>query len=257
MELTPASWSVAVLAALIVGASKSGVPGGGILAVALFAQIFPARESTGALLPVLIVGDLLAVTLLRQHVNWPRLWRLFPWTAAGILLGVGVLAVIDDAELRGVIGGLIVAMTVYQLAQRFRDRPPLVGVRRYAVPTGNLPSASWVFTLGMGLSAGVTTMVANAAGPFTTLYLLAMRLDKLEFVGTTAWFFLAVNLFKLPFAVGLGLISWQTLQVDLLLAPAVGVGALWGRWMLRQMDQALFERLVLGLALLGGLRLLF
>lgn len=73
MELTPASWLIATLAALIVGASKSGVPGGGVLAVALFAQIFPARESTGALLPVLIVGDFLAVTLLRRHANWPRL----------------------------------------------------------------------------------------------------------------------------------------------------------------------------------------
>lgn len=252
MELTPASWLIATLAALIVGASKSGVPGGGVLAVALFAQIFPARESTGALLPVLIVGDFLAVTLLRRHANWPRLWQLFPWTAMGILLGVGILAMISDTELRIVIGGLIVLMTTYQLAQRFRPSSPIPapGWRGFAA------MAKRLFTASMGVSAGITTMVANAAGPFATLYLLAMQLGKLEFVGTTAWFFLAVNLFKVPFAIGLGLITWQSLRVDLLLLPAVVVGAFLGRWLLHRIDQTLFERLVLALALWGGLQLL-
>jgi uncharacterized membrane protein YfcA len=243
VELTPEAWLIAALAALIVGASKSGLPGGGVLAVALFAQIFPARESTGALLPVLIVGDLLAVTLLRRHANWPQLWRLFPWTAIGILVGVGVLAVIGNAQLRIVIGGLIVLMTAYQFAQRFR-KPPI-------------PATSRLFAASMGVSAGITTMVANAAGPFTTFYLLAMRLEKLEFVGTTAWFFLAVNLFKVPFAAALDLITWPSLQVNLLLAPAVVIGAFLGRWMLHRINQTLFEQLVLVLAFLGGLRLLF
>jgi uncharacterized membrane protein YfcA len=100
-------------------------------------------------------------------------------------------------------------------------------------------------------------MVANAAGPFTTFYLLAMRLEKLEFVGTTAWFFLAVNLFKVPFAAALDLITWPSLQVNLLLAPAVVIGAFLGRWMLHRINQTLFEQLVLVLAFLGGLRLLF
>lgn len=244
MELTPEAWLIAALAALIVGASKSGLPGGGVLAVALFAQIFPARESTGALLPVLIVGDLLAVTMLRRHANWPQLWRLFPWTALGILLGVGVLAVIGNAQLRIVIGGLIILMTAYQFAQRFRQSPPIFGGSR-------------LFAASMGISAGITTMVVNAAGPFTTLYLLSMRLGKLEFVGTTAWFFLAVNLFKVPFAAGLDLITGQSLQVNLLLAPAVVIGAFLGRWLLHRINQALFEQLVLLLAFLGGLRLLF
>lgn len=244
VELSPEAWLVAVLAALIVGASKSGLPGGGPLAVALFAQIFPARESTGALLPLLIVGDILAVTMLRRHADWSQLGRLFPWTALGILLGVGVLAVINNAQLRIVIGALIVVMTAYQFVQRSQKRP-------------SPAAASGIFAASMGISAGVTTMVANAAGPFTTLYLLAMRLGKLEFVGTTAWFFLAVNLFKVPFAAGLHLITGQSLQVNLLLVPAVVIGAFLGRWILHRIHQDLFERLVLLLAFLGGLRLLF
>ncbi|WP_027891213.1 sulfite exporter TauE/SafE family protein [Calidithermus chliarophilus] len=245
-ELSPLHWFLVALAALIVGASKTGLPGGVTLAVALFAQVFPARESTGALLPVLICADVLAVWLLHRRPDWRLLLRLFPWTALGVLLGWGLLGRIDDAGLRLVIGVLIVGMTLYQLAQRFRGRPAA------PAPSG----ASPLFTAGMGTAAGVTTMIANAAGPFMALYLLAMRMGKLEFVVVNAWFFLAVNSFKVPFAANLGLITWDSLRFNLLLVPLVLAGAVLGRWMLRRINQQAFELMVLWLALIGGLRLL-
>lgn len=240
--LSPFDW---FLAALIVGASKTGLPGGVTLAVALFAQLFPARESTGALLPVLICADVLAVSLLRKPPNWRLLLHIFPWTALGVLLGWGLLSRIDNAQLRLIIGGLIVSMTLYQLARRFQgsSSPP---------PSGS----SRVFTASMGTAAGITTMIANAAGPFMTFYLLAMRMGKLEFVVVNAWFFLVINSFKVPFAANLGLITWDSLRFDLLLAPLVLAGALLGRWMLRRIRQRVFELVVLLLALVGGLRLL-
>lgn len=244
-ELSLFEWFLAALAALIVGASKTGLPGGVTLAVALFAQVFPARESTGALLPVLICADVLAVSLLRKRPDWRLLLRIFPWTALGVLLGWGLLGRIDDAGLRLVIGGLIVGMTLYQLAQRF------------ASPGTPLPAGgSRVFTAGMGTAAGITTMIANAAGPFMAFYLLAMRMGKLEFVVVNAWFFLVINSFKVPFAANLGLITWDSLRFNLLLVPLVLAGALLGRWMLRRIHQRAFELLVLLLALVGGLRLL-
>ncbi|MER3443655.1 MAG: sulfite exporter TauE/SafE family protein [Armatimonadota bacterium] len=243
-ELSPLHWFLVALAALIVGASKTGLPGGVTLAVALFAQVFPARESTGALLPVLICADVLAVWLLHRTPDWPLLLRLFPWTALGVLLGWGLLGRIDDAGLRLVIGGLIVAMTLYQLRQRYGK-------------AGNPPAgASSAFTASMGTAAGITTMIANAAGPFMAFYLLAMRMGKLEFVVVNAWFFLAVNSFKVPFAASLGLITWDSLRLNLLLVPLVLAGAVLGRWMLRLINQQVFELMVLWLALIGGLRLL-
>jgi uncharacterized membrane protein YfcA len=244
-EFSPLHWLLVALAALIVGASKTGLPGGVTLAVALFAQVFPARESTGALLPVLICADVLAVSLLRKPPDWRLLLRLFPWTALGVLLGWGLLGRIDNAGLRLLIGVLIVGMTLYQLAQRLRgSSAPLTS------------GASVLFTASMGTAAGVTTMIANAAGPFMAFYLLAMRMGKLEFVVVNAWFFLAVNSFKVPFAANLGLITWDSLRFNLLLVPLVLLGGLLGRWMLRRIHQRAFELLVLLLALVGGLRLL-
>jgi len=242
--LRPLDCFLVVLAALIVGASKTGLPGGVTLAVALFAQVFPARESTGALLPVLICADVLAVSLLRKPPDWRLLLRLFPWTALGVLLGCGLLGRIDNAGLRPIIGGLIVGMTLYQLAQRQGSSAPL--------PSGG----SRLFTASMGTAAGITTMIANAAGPFMAFYLLAMRMGKLEFVVVNAWFFLVINAFKVPFAANLGLITWDSLRFDLLLLPPVLGGALLGRWMLRRIHQRTFELTVLLLALVGGLRLL-
>jgi uncharacterized membrane protein YfcA len=236
---------VAVLAAAIVGGSKSGVPGAVILAVALFAQIFPAKESTGALLPLLLVGDMLAVGMMHRHANWSHLLRLFPWTAAGVLMGAGVLTVVSNGQLRLIIGLLIVGMTLYRFAAHTLGRLPTV------------PSHGPLFASAMGMTAGLTTMVANAAGPFTTLYMLAMGMGKLEFVGTTAWFYLVVNLFKVPFAAHLGLITPQSLRVNLVLIPAVVAGAYLGRWLLHRIAQRRFEEVVLLLALLGGLKLLF
>ncbi|MCL6527751.1 MAG: sulfite exporter TauE/SafE family protein [Thermaceae bacterium] len=244
MDLTLGQWMLGVLAAAIVGGSKSGIPGAGILAVALFAQIFPAKESTGALLPLLLVGDVLAVGMMHRHANWPHLLRLFPWTAGGILVGVGVLAAVNNHQLRLIIGGLIVGMTLYQAAIRLWRAP-------------RLTTRGGAFAASLGVSAGITTMVANAAGPFTTLYMLAMGMGKLEFVGTLSWFYLVFNLFKVPFATYLGLISLESLRINLILAPAVVAGAYLGRWLLHRIPQRWFEDAVLLLAFLGGLDLLF
>ena len=99
-------------------------------------------------------------------------------------------------------------------------------------------------------------MVANAAGPFVLIYMLAMRMSKLNVVGTTAWFFLVVNWFKVPFALGLNLITPESLRFNLWLIPAVVLGAIAGRWLLNYINQNSFEWMALILALLGGLRLL-
>ncbi|MCS7068425.1 MAG: sulfite exporter TauE/SafE family protein [Meiothermus sp.] len=244
MDLSPQAWAIAFVAAWLVGASKTGLSGAVTIAVVLFASILPAREATGALLPVLICADFIAVGLLRRNVRWQELLRIFPWTAVGVGLGTVVLYFSNDAQVQWAIGAIILGMTSYQLYRKAR--------RLNDVTTSAHPA----FAPMLGVAAGLTTMVANAAGPFVLIYMLAMRMGKLEVVGSLAWYFLVVNLFKVPFAVGLGLITWESLAFNLWLLPAVGLGAWAGRRLLDYLRQDRFEWMALGLAWLGGLRLL-
>ena len=249
LGLTTWQWLLAALAAYLVGLSKTGIAGLGVLAVALFASALPARQSTGIVLIVLIAADIVAVTAYRRDVSWPHLWRLFPWAAAGIVLGFLVMGRIDAQMTQRLIGGILIALMVVQLVRRQRMR----GKR---VPEESVHAHPLLAAL-TGISAGFTTMVANAAGPIMIVYLLAMRLPKLVFMGTAAWYFFVLNLFKVPFSYSLGLISPASLQISLTLIPFAVLGAISGRILIRYIDQNLFELLAIGLTLLAGLRLFF
>lgn len=240
-------WALVCLSAFLVGVSKTGIAGLGILAVALFASILPARESVGAVLVTLIAGDIVAVAIYRREAVWSQLWRLFPWTAIGVVLGALAIGRIDDAGMRRLIGVVLIALIALAFARRLRGSPESDEERT---------PARWISVL-TGIMAGVTTMVANASGPIMVIYLLSLRLPKLLFIGTAAWFFFAVNLFKLPFSVGLGLITAESLAVSLRLVPFAVVGALAGRRIVLTIDQQRFEQLALALTLVAGVRLLF
>lgn len=240
----PWQWALGFLGAFIVGLSKTGVAGLGILTVAIFATILPARESVGIVLVILLVGDLIAVSVYRREASWKHLIRLFPWAAGGIILGAFVFGQLNDELVRLMLGALLVVLTLFQVVRR-----------RGKAITDPAETASWVAPL-TGLTAGFTTMIANAAGPFMIIYLLAMRLPKMTFIGTTAWFFFIVNLFKVPFSYGLGLIDFSSIGLSLSLAPLAVAGALSGRWLITYINQEWFEAIALFLTLLAGLRLL-
>jgi uncharacterized protein len=239
-ELSIIGWALLGAGAVAVGFAKTAVGGVGALAVVAFASAVPARDSTGALLPLLCVGDLVAVKVYHRHADWAVLLRLLPGVLPGLFLGVWFLAIADDSLMRHSIGAVLLAMTAIQVWTR-RTKPMAGDGARRAHP---------MVALGMGVAAGFATMTANAAGPVTTLYLLAAGLPMLEFLGTAAWFYLIVNAVKLPFSAGLDLISWDSLVVDALLVPALAVGALAGIALVRRIDQAQFERAAL---LLSGL----
>lgn len=244
MTLEPWQWALAVAAALLVGVSKTGVAGLGLLPVVLFAQILPAKQATGVVLPLLVLGDVIAVASYRRHTQWRYLWRLFPWTAAGVVAGYVALGRIDDRQARVLIGVIVLALLALHVIRR----------RRTAEAGGE--HAAW-FAPAIGVLAGFTTLVANAAGPLMVIYLLAMRLPKMEFVGTGAVFFLLLNLFKVPFMVNLGLINGPSFALNLWLAPVVLAGAWLGRRILVKLDQKRFENLALALSAAAGLRMLF
>jgi uncharacterized membrane protein YfcA len=258
-------FSLLALAASLVGLSKTAMPGAATIAVAVFAAVLPAKESTGALLILLILGDLFAVWTYHAHADWATLRRMVPTVLAGVLVGTSFLAYADDAVVRRVIGAILLALVAITLVRR---AVATRGRRSELDEPGGIPGAgagagaagsrwrSRLVTASYGVLAGFTTMVANSGGPVMAMYFLSNRFSVRQFLGTAGWFFFAVNLAKTPFSISLGLISPWSMRLDLLLAPAVVVGALIGRRLARGINQKLFDRLVLVLTIVSATYLL-
>lgn len=232
------------LAALIIGYSKTSIGGLAVISVVIFASVLPTRSSTAAILMVLLVGDLCAIAAYRRDCDLALLRGLIPTVLPGLALGALFLAVVDDLVLRRAIGVLLLAIVGLQL---------LVNARREQLADiAHGRSAAWA----AGLGAGFATMTANAAGAVMTVYLVAKRVDKVRFVGTSAWFFLGINLAKVPFSAGLGLLTWGDLLRASALAPVVALGAWLGRHTIRRISQGAFETAVLAASALSALALL-
>jgi uncharacterized membrane protein YfcA len=247
MITDPSLWIFAALGAFMIGVSKAGITGLSILSIALFNHVFPSsKQASGLVLPLLIFGDIVAVFSYRKHTQWHYLWRLFPWTAIGVVLGYFTLGRISDHTARVLVGWIIVSLTGLSFWRRYASAPNAERAVAF----------HWSIGAAIGMTAGFITLVANAAGPLMALYLVAMRLPKMEYVGTAAVFFMLLNLFKVPFMVDLGLITTQSFGFNLALAPAVLLGALAGRWLLVRVNQNLFEQLVLLLSAIGGILLI-
>jgi uncharacterized membrane protein YfcA len=238
-------WAIVALCALMIGINKTGIPGFGILFVPLMAMAMPAKQSTGVTLGMLILADVFAVIYYRRRAVWIHIIRLIPATFAGIVAGYFVMGRISDEQLQPTIGIIVLAM----LAVNFwRNRKVNAEA---AVPT------QWWFGAIMGFLAGFTTMLANAAGPVMIVYLLAMRLPKIEFVGTSAWFFFIVNWLKVPFSMNLELISPESIKMNLIVLPIIAAGAILGIFALKKMPQKIFEITIQVLALAAAIKLLF
>jgi uncharacterized membrane protein YfcA len=243
LHLDLLQWLVALAALFLVGWSKTAVGVAGTIGVALFALVFPAKESTGILLPLLIVGDFAAVRTYRQHVNWSKLRGLFPWVGVGVGAGAFVVHAVNDAQMRRLIGSILLVMLAAHLWNRRRADPQALAQHPVAIAM-------------IGVLAGFATMVANSAGPITTLYLLAAGLSMLTFLGTTAWFYFLLNSFKLPFSVALGLITPASLVFGALTFPVVLLGTFVGRRTIDHINPRTFERISLVLTLVVGVRLI-
>ncbi|MDF2560693.1 MAG: hypothetical protein K0R99_2139 [Microbacterium sp.] len=247
IALDPWAWVALAVAAVTIGISKTALPGGSILAIALFAAVLPARTSTAATLLLLMVGDLFALFAYRRHAHWPTLLRLAPAVIAGLLVGFAFLALAGDGVVRRAIGVILLLMIAVTLWRRWRQsRTDTV-----APPSGGIVLAGAYGTLG-----GFTTMVANAGGPVMSMYFLATRTPVQVFLGTSAWFFAIINVIKVPFLAGLGLFHPPVLLMDAVLAPLVVVGALLGLAVARRMNQRVFDRIVIVLTILGAVYLL-
>ena len=249
--LTTSNLIIGMCAALVTGLSKTAVPGAGLLAVPLFAMVADGRLIPGVTLPVLLMGDVFAVAWYRQHTRWELLRPLSAGVLAGFVAGTVFFVVIGSSTrpLDVVIGVAILVVVAIQVWRLVRRRPATA-----ATPTG---------AAVYGTTGGFTTFVSNAAGPIINTYLIGLGLDRRALMGTSAWFYFAVNLAKVPVYVAIG--QWSTggkfftadsLAFDAVLLPGVVVGVFAGRSLLHRLPEQVFLWAVLVLSAGGALRLL-
>jgi uncharacterized membrane protein YfcA len=209
-------WVLAIASGVVIGMSKAGLNGLALLFIPLMALSFGGKASTGILLPMLCVGDIFAVAWYRRHAEVEYLLKLLPSTVIGMGAGVAVGGSLSDTSFRMLLGGIIVVLLglmIWQDTQKDKVAHP----------------QTWWFAALAGLLAGFTTMVGNAAGAIMSIYLLSMRLPKNAFIGTAAWFFLAVNFLKIP----LQILFWKnisaaSLTFDAIMIPGIAAGAFLG-----------------------------
>lgn len=225
-----------IIAAFCAGVSKAGLAGVGLLGVTFMATAIPGRSSSGIVLPLLIFADVMAASTFREHVQWHQIRRLAWPIVLGIFIGWWLLMVIPDVAFRPIIGSIVLLMLILQVVRQ-----------RFPGFDAALPHSK-IFAWLTGLLTGTATMVANAAGPIASTYLIILSLPKHHFVHTMAWLFLLVNVFKVPFSVHLGLINVGSLTLNACLVPVVIVGLWAGKWLLETVPQRAFQAIVLGLA---------
>lgn len=227
-------------ASFIIGLSKAGLKGIDMLNVTLMAIVFGGKASTGIVLPLLCVADVAAVVYYNRHAQWKYFWKLIPWMAAGILIGVYTGKDLNEAVFRKVMALIIILTVIIVVWMEFR--------KKVTVPTNVL------FVSSTGLAAGFTTMLGNLAGAFSNIYFLAMRMPKNNFIGTAAWVFLVINLFKLPFQV----FYWKnidstSLLTDLYLLPALALGFWAGIKIVNRIKDDNYRKAVIVLTLIGSI----
>ena len=238
------AWFLAASATFFIGTSKAGLKGMSIFNVTLMALAFGARQSTGLLIPLLIVGDVFAVVYYNRHTQWKYILKFIPWMILGILVGVLVGKDLPEKEFKW---GMVVVIFISLGLLIWWDRRKSVKVPSH-----------WVFSGSMGIMAGICTMIGNLAGAFTNIFFLAMRLPKNEFVGTAAWLFFITNLFKLPFHIFVWkTISVHTLLIDLKLLPAILAGLLFGVFIVKKINELNYKRFILIVTAIGAIAILF
>ncbi|MEN2282124.1 sulfite exporter TauE/SafE family protein [Algoriphagus sp. SE2] len=243
-EISTTSWILSFLAAFVIGMSKAGIKGIAIINVTFMAIAFETKQSTGIVLPLLVVADVFAVIYYNRHTQWSYIAKFLPWMILGIMLGSWVGMDLPEKAFKY---GMVILIFLILAVIIWWDQK-----KEKTVPT------HWAFSSGIGTLAGFTTMVGNLAGPISNIYFLAMRLPKNHFIGTAAWLFLIINVLKLPLHFFVWeTISKETLLLDLKLIPGIIVGFVIGINIVKRINEAFFRKMILVLTALGAIIILF
>lgn len=244
LDFSIVQWLLLAVCAMFIGMSKVGVPGISMIVVPTLAIIFGGRASTGILLPILMMADLFGVAYYHRHAQWRYFWKLLPWALIGIGIALWVGKVVNDEWFKNLIAILVFGSIGLMV---WKDRKK---------GTDFFPDTLW-FAASMGVLGGFATMIGNVAGPIFAIYLLAMHLPKNSFIGTGAWFFLVVNFLKFPLHIFVWkTINWSTLTLDLLLLPAIAVGAFLGIILVKKISDKTYRTAVIVVTALSAFLLL-
>lgn len=237
-------WIAIVVAVFLLGISKAGIKGIGIIIVLILAFVFGEKESTGILLPMLITADVLAVIYYNRHTQWIYIKKLLPLMIIGVLVGVWVGNDISEALFKRIMALIIIFSVLIMIYTEKRQ-------------SSTIPKNP-MFSGTAGFLAGFTTMIGNLAGPISNIYFLATRLPKNEFIGTAAWLFFIINVFKLPFHFFVWkTVSYESLILNAILAPVVIVSFFLGAFIVKLISNLNYRRFILIVTILGGLLMLF
>ncbi len=247
--LTPITLSIGFLGATLIGISKTGVPGVGLFSCLLMISAFRGHEmfASGAVVPLLILGDLAAVKLYRKDCDPALLKKLCPPVAIGLLLGGFVLCFVRNEQFKLTVGILATSILAFEFARK------QLGWTRI--------STSAPFRIGCGMLAGLTTVLGNVAGAVSAAYFSSQNLDKRKFMGTNAVFFFLVNVSKIPllFAVtrvktALGyeaddaqIMNAATFLITLIFAPGIALGGYLGRQFYKIIPEKVFVPFILAI----------
>ena len=244
LPVSPLEWVVIMVCGMLIGMSKVGVPGVSMIVVPALAFIFGAKQSTGVLLPILMMADLFGVAYYRRHANWNHLLKVIPWAIVGLVLALWIGELVNDEQFKNLIATLVflsIGLMVWQDKRRGT----------------NLFPDKWWFAALMGILGGFATMIGNVAGPVFSIYLLAMHLPKNSFIGTSAWFFMVVNFTKFPLQYFVwNNIKAETLMVDLVTLPAIAAGAFLGFKVVQIIPEQAYRGVVILITVISAFLLL-
>jgi uncharacterized membrane protein YfcA len=242
-EFSTLQLSIFLVVALFIGMAKTGVHGAGMMAVPMLAIVFGGQLSSGVMLPILCLADVMGVIYYHRHASWPHLKKLFPWAALGIIAGTVTGGYIDDQVFK-----LIMAVTILIS----------VGIMIW-MERGHkedIPD-SLLFAALCGVAGGFTSMVGNLAGSVMAIYFLSMRLPKNSFIGTSAWFFMVINWFKIPFHVFVWkTITWNTFLLDLSTLPLIALGAWLGIVIVKNLTEGGYRWFVIAMTIVAAVFML-
>ncbi len=241
---SPLTWGLFILCGILIGMAKTGLSGAGLMIVPIMAGIFGGKFSVGIVLPMLIFADVFAVSYYHRHAKWRYIFLALPWAVVGVVTATIFGNFIEDETFKFFIAVVILFGIGLMLFQDFY-------LKKKKIPD------NWWFAAVLGLIGGFTTMIGNAAGPVMSLYLLSMHLPKNIFIGTAAWFFLIINIIKVPFHI----VSWETItlqsmMVDLLGIPAILLGVYVGIKVVGLFPEKIYRYFILFSTVLSALFLL-
>jgi len=242
-NLSLVQWLAIGLSGFLLGASKSGINAIGLVIIIILAFVFGEKASTGVLLPLLIVADILAVVYYNRHAQWKYIVKLLPFMLIGVLVGVWVGNDISEVVFKRIMA-VIIILCVFVMVYTEK--------RKTHIPNNK------VFAYGSGFMAGVASMIGNLAGPIADIYFLAIRLPKNEFIGTGAWLFFIINIFKLPFHIFIwNTVSVETLVLNSVLVPALIIGFFVGAYIVKLISNVNYRRFIFIVTVIGAIVLLF